>query len=173
LVLPSPLISVKRPPKVFLPIGCRLHHLPSEKVLGTQLDHAAEFVQANQAWLPRMVWMDTPPQHFATPSGMYTKQLRKLPKPWRCSRMSMYDSAPIQQVWWAGEGVWMSLCRRRWVCLARVGWREQNAGEGMAGAEGELQGLLDREALSPARLARGGTGLEVRALFSGQNAPTS
>lgn len=41
---------------------CRLHHRPTEAVLGKQLNRAARYVQANKEWLPQLVWMDTPPQ---------------------------------------------------------------------------------------------------------------
>ncbi|GAB4823852.1 hypothetical protein N2152v2_010898 [Parachlorella kessleri] len=51
-----------------------LHYPPTPGILGAQLAHMADYVKANASWMPRMIWMDTPPQHFRSPSGMYGKE---------------------------------------------------------------------------------------------------
>lgn len=57
----------------FPPCSCRLHNPPTAQDYGKQLEAAAAYIAANRVWLPRLVWMDTPPQHFNTSTGKFKR----------------------------------------------------------------------------------------------------
>jgi hypothetical protein len=50
---------------------CRLHVSPFEGKYTAQLEVLASYVEANHAWLPQLVWLDTAMQHFSTWDGSY------------------------------------------------------------------------------------------------------
>lgn len=85
----------------------RLHIPPIGEDYGKQLEVAAAYIAANRSWLPRLIWMDTPPQHFNTPTGRFNRSL-PLKRQKRCrniQRLPGVREVGVAGVAWSG-------CRR-------------------------------------------------------------